>query len=265
MGQICISGSCLSSGYIDHPVNQMFFFDHPFIAGEKLYRTGDYGRFSSTGQIEYIGRNDDQVKIRGYRIELGEIEHALTGIGGIKQSCVLAKERKTETGSTKYLIGYYVLDNSAHPLTQACILEELSKALPEYMLPAVLVAMDFFPLTISGKLDKRALPDLDFSSSEEYVAPATETEVSICRIWQSVLGLERVGITDNFFRIGGNSLLAIRVSHRMSKALHCHVQVADVFRHKSISQLLVNRLVLRILFVRFVPPVNDLVVFFRAE
>jgi thioesterase domain-containing protein len=181
------------------------------------------------------------VKIRGYRIELGEIENALLRIEGIKQSCVLAKERKTGTGSSKYLVAYYVLDNKNDALTETIILDKLSQLLPEYMAPGVLVEMDAFPLTINGKLDKKALVDPDFNfSADEYVAPTNEMEIVICKIWQEVLGISRAGITDNFFRIGGNSLLAIRVAHRMNKLLKCDVKVADIFRLKTIQQLLIT-------------------------
>jgi len=131
-------------------------------------------RWLSDGNLEYIGRNDEQVKIRGYRIELGEIEHAMTRIEGIKQACVLARERKTDSGSTKYLVGYYVAgaDGDHEGLTEAIIIEKLSKVLPDYMVPGALVAMESFPLTVNGKLDRRALPDPDFGSSpDEYVAP----------------------------------------------------------------------------------------------
>jgi thioesterase domain-containing protein len=154
---------------------------------------------------------------------------------------VLAKERKNGTDSNKYLVAYYVLDNRNDALSQTMILDKLSQLLPEYMVPGMLVQMETLPLTINGKLDKKALidPDLNFSLGE-YVAPTSEIETVICKIWQEVLGISRVGITDNFFRIGGNSLLAIRVAHRMNKSLKCDVKVADVFRLKTIQQLLIT-------------------------
>ncbi|OXE94978.1 hypothetical protein B0A64_24815 [Flavobacterium araucananum] len=106
------------------------------------------------------------------------------------------------------------------------------------MVPGALVVMDSFPLTINGKLDKRSLPDPDFSGSmEAYMAPRTELEIAVCNIWKEVLGLDRVGITDNFFRIGGNSILAIQVSHRMSKALDCYIKVSDIFQFSTITKL----------------------------
>src|SRR3954468_19713914 len=121
-----------------------------------MYKTGDLVRWLPDGNLEYIGRNDDQVKIRGYRIEPGEIEHALSQVKGVRQSCVLAREGH----SGKYLAGYYVAD-SGHTLTGAVIREQLSGVLPEYMIPAVFVEMAFFPLTVNGKLDRRAFPAAD--------------------------------------------------------------------------------------------------------
>jgi amino acid adenylation domain-containing protein/non-ribosomal peptide synthase protein (TIGR01720 family) len=247
-GELYIGGASIARGYLNNKeLTAERFITNPFATETdkakgltRLYKTGDLVRWLSDGNLEYVGRNDDQVKIRGYRIELGEIENALAQIAGIEQSCVLAKERKTESGSTKYLVGYYVLD-TAKILTQEVIQEKLSTVLPEYMVPAAFVAMDSFPLTINGKLDKRALPDPDVQASEHsYVAPNTEAEIALCKIWQDVLGLEKVGITDDFFRIGGNSILAIQVSHKMSKALACDVKVAEIFKKKTVSQLLLH-------------------------
>jgi amino acid adenylation domain-containing protein len=248
IGELYIGGAGLARGYLNNKeLTAERFITNPFATETdkakgltRLYKTGDLVRWLSDGNLEYVGRNDDQVKIRGYRIELGEIEHALAQVPGIKQSCVLVKERETESGSTKYLVGYYVLD-TAKILTQEVIQEKLSTVLPEYMVPTAFVAMDSFPLTINGKLDKRALPDPDFQTSgQHYVAPTNETEIALCSLWQEVLGLKKVGITDDFFRIGGNSILAIQVSHKMSRALGCDVKVSDVFRYKSIDVLFKN-------------------------
>ncbi|OXG01530.1 phosphopantetheine-binding protein [Flavobacterium araucananum] len=127
------------------------------------------------------------------------------------------------------------MDQGEVVLEESLILEELGAVLPEYMVPGALVVMDSFPLTINGKLDKRSLPDPDFSGSmEAYMAPRTELEIAVCNIWKEVLGLDRVGVTDNFFRIGGNSILAIQVAHLMSKALKFDIKVSDIFRLKSI-------------------------------
>jgi amino acid adenylation domain-containing protein len=248
-GELYIGGAGLARGYLNNKdlTAERFIFN-PFATAAdeangytRLYKTGDLVRWLEDNNLEYIGRNDDQVKIRGYRIELGEIEHALTQIKGIKQSCVLTKEKKTEAGSTKYLAGYYVLDSDEPNIpAQEVILEQLSMVLPDYMVPTALVAMESFPLTVNGKLDRHALPDPDFNSEHGYVAPVRQTEIVLCKIWQEVLGVERVGVTDIFFQIGGNSILAIRIAHRMSMALGFDVSVADVFKYRTIAQLILN-------------------------
>ncbi len=244
IGELYIGGAGLSRGYLNNEaLTAERFVANPFAREAdklkgytRLYKTGDLVRWLADGNLEYIGRNDEQVKIRGYRIELGEIEHALAAIEGIKQACVLARERKTDSGVTKYLVAYYVLDQDGEALTQNVIADKLSTVLPEYMVPGTLMPIDSLPLTINGKLDKRALPDPDFSSQQEYVAPRTETEKVLVRIWQEVLGVERVGVTDNFFRIGGDSILSIQVSSRMRQAgFAC--QVKDIFSYKTIEKL----------------------------
>jgi amino acid adenylation domain-containing protein len=246
IGELYISGAGMARGYLNRPdlTNERFVPNSFASEADKakgysrLYKTGDLVRWLPDGNLEYIGRNDDQVKIRGYRIELGEIENALLQLAGIKQSCVLAKERKTEAGSSKYIVAYYVADGSAGTLTQTILAEKLAQVVPEYMMPSAFVAMESFPFTINGKLDKGALPDPDLSTSaEEYVPPVTETETMLSKIWQGVLGIDRIGITDNFFRVGGNSILAIQLSHQMSKALGRDVKVADIFKLKNIKML----------------------------
>ncbi len=249
IGELYIGGAGLTRGYLKLPkLTEERFVSNPFITEAdkakgytKMYKTGDLVRWLPDGNLEFIGRNDDQVKIRGHRIELSEVEHVLNQIQGIKQSCVLVKERRTETDSSNYLVGYYVLENIDNTISQTTILSKLSLILPEYMMPSVLVAMESFPLTINGKLDKRSFPEPDFHPlTREYVEPRSETEKAICEIWQELLGLEKIGITDDFFHIGGNSILAIQVSHRMRKGLGCDVKVADVFRLKTINSLIEN-------------------------
>ncbi|RQO63978.1 hypothetical protein DBR43_33155 [Pedobacter sp. KBW06] len=202
-----------------------------------MYKTGDLAKWLPDGKILFTGRNDDQIKIRGYRIELAEIEHALIQIPGIAQACVLVRERQTSSGSSKYLAGYYVLNQDNLP-DNASLSEQLRETLPDYMVPQMLVRMDSFPLTNNAKLDKKAFPDPEPDTREDdYTAPQNEVQDSICSIWQEVLGITRVGITDDFFRIGGNSILAIQASHRMSTALGYEVKVADIFKSKNIEAL----------------------------
>ena len=245
IGELYIAGACLARGYLNREdLTADRFIPNPFATEEdeakgdnRLYKTGDLVRWLPDGNLEYIGRNDDQVKIRGYRIELGEIEHALTQVPGIKHSCVLARERGTAKGSNKFLVGYYVLEVDGEMTTQSTILEKLSAALPDYMIPGTLIDMPSFPLTINGKLDKCALPAPNFSSSAVgYVAPTNETEIALCNIWHEVLGVNQISVSDDFFRIGGDSILSILVSHRI-RQLGFNCQVKDIFSHKTIAKL----------------------------
>ncbi|AJI74261.1 amino acid adenylation domain protein [Francisella philomiragia subsp. philomiragia ATCC 25015] len=242
VGELYIGGAGLARGYLNRPeLTAERFVSNPFATESdrskgytRLYKTGDLVRWLADGNIEYIGRNDDQVKIRGYRIELGEIENQLSSIAGIKQSCVLAKQNKEN--DIKYLVGYYVADKDSS-LTQESILTQLAKVLPEYMLPSILVELESMPLTVNGKLDRRALPDPEFVNEDSYVVPTTELEITLCDIFAEVLGLEKVGVTDDFFRIGGNSILAIKLASKVTKVLDINISVADIFIYKNVSKL----------------------------
>jgi len=149
---------------------------------------------------------------------------------------VLAKERSTDNGISKYLVGYYVLSESKEVISLD-LNKELSKSLPDYMIPSAFVNMEAFPINTNGKLDKRALPNPKFGSEESYVAPQTDLEKALCNIWASVLGVEQVGITDHFFRIGGNSILAVKAAHRMSEVLGKEISVANIFMYNNIQIL----------------------------
>ncbi|NDB86865.1 MAG: gramicidin biosynthesis protein, partial [Alphaproteobacteria bacterium] len=218
----------------------------------RLYRTGDLVRWLPDGNLEYIGRNDFQVKIRGYRIELGEIENALLEYEGIKQSVVLAREHmKLVDGDNvdddlgvdtynKYLAGYYV---SEKKLDEAHLFKYLQSKLPEYMVPSVLVHLEQFPLTINGKLDRKALPDPEFGGDiNNYVAPRDEVEKQICKIWAEVLGLpeEKLGIKDDFFRLGGDSIVSIQLVSRLRQRLGLQLSIKDIFNYKNIERLYDN-------------------------
>ncbi|MDO6435457.1 amino acid adenylation domain-containing protein, partial [Flavitalea sp. BT771] len=244
-GELYIGGAGLARGYLNNALlTSERFIQNPFATEKdtaqghtRLYRTGDLVRWLPGGELAYLGRNDEQVKLRGYRIELGEIEAAMNRVAGVRQSCVVIKERATPSGSTKYLVGYYVADGK---VTAEALSAEISAELPEYMVPAALVGLESFPLTVNGKLDRRALSNAEPGNADEYVAPVTDSEKAVCKIWEELLGLERVSVTDDFFRIGGTSILAIQVSHRMNKIFKCEIMVADVFRYKTIVQLLAN-------------------------
>ncbi|MBJ6369821.1 phosphopantetheine-binding protein, partial [Snuella sedimenti] len=207
------------------------FVSNPFIEGERIYKTGDLARWLPDGELEYLGRKDDQVKIRGYRIELGEIENVLSQIEGVKGCCVLAKE---DTSGSKRLVGYVVASGA---FDKDRIQESLKNSLPEYMVPMVWVEMESMPLTSSGKLDKKDLPDPDGSqlSTKVYVAPRNEIEAILAVIWETLLGVGRVGVYDNFFELGGHSLLAVRMISRMNKDLDIKLDIITVFKMTTIS------------------------------
>ena len=249
IGELYIGGVGLARGYLNRPeLTSEKFIANPFATEEdvkrgyiRLYKTGDLVRWLPDGNLEYIGREDFQVKIRGYRIELGEIESALLGYEGIKQSVVLAKERTVDitedTGSgSKYLVGYYV---SEAKLEEGSILSYLQSKLPEYMVPSILVKIDVLPLTINGKLDRSSLPNPELSNTDAYVAPRNEIEIKICQAWAEVLNLPeaQVGIRDDFFKLGGNSILAIKLINRINKKLKMTIGVSYIFKYNMISKL----------------------------
>lgn len=250
IGELYIGGAGVARGYLNSPelTAERFIVNHFQSNEEKLtsdnsriYKTGDLVRYLPDGNIEYIGRNDFQVKIRGFRIELGEIESALSRIDGIRQSIVIPIDHKTLSGSesgTKYLVGYYVADSE---LEYESIINYLKSQMPEYMVPAALVYMDKLPLTINGKVDRRALPDPEFKiNADNYVAPRNDLEIKVCEIYSEVLGIpiKNIGINDDFFKLGGNSILAIKLISKLSAQASVNISIQDLFKHKTISSYL---------------------------
>ncbi|SMD03617.1 non-ribosomal peptide synthase/polyketide synthase, partial [Chryseobacterium sp. YR221] len=242
VGELYIGGAGIARGYLNQPeLTEERFLDNPFQTlaqkekGEnsRLYKTGDLVRWLSNGELEYVGRNDFQVKIRGYRIELGEIENILLDYPGIRQTAVLAKENKA---GLKYLAGYYVSDAE---VDSNVLSEHLSASLPEYMVPSAFVHLTALPLTINGKLDRKQLPEPEFTGSKNYVAPETELQTKLCYIYGEVLGLdaESISIHDDFFRLGGNSIMAIKLISKIKQVLDIRVEVAMIFSHKTIASL----------------------------
>ncbi|WP_430909749.1 phosphopantetheine-binding protein, partial [Maribacter sp. 2-571] len=209
------------------------FVDDPYVAGEKMYRTGDLGRWSPDGEIEFIGRKDDQVKVRGYRIELGEIESVLSGLEGIDSCCVLARP---DPRGDKRLVGYVVQEG---PQDREGLEGMLKGVLPEYMVPRLWVFLDALPLTRNGKIDRKSLPDPGMSdiTSNEYVAPSNGTERRLSDIWQELLGVDKVGIRDNFFELGGHSLLATRLVSMVRRDMDIELDIADIFVHPTVEGL----------------------------
>ncbi|PCK01701.1 MAG: hypothetical protein COA42_22895, partial [Alteromonadaceae bacterium] len=243
-GELVIGGAGVARGYLNQPkLTAEQFIANPFVSAEdieqgytRLYKTGDLVRWvmGANGQpvsLEYLGRNDFQVKIRGYRIELGEIENALMGLSQVKQAVVIDYER----GGNKTLAAY-IVTASGEALESDELIRQLSGKLPDYMLPATFTNLASVPLSINGKLDRRALPEPEFVAIENYSVARNEQEQQLCAIWQDLLGLPQVGINDNFFRIGGDSIVSIQLVSRLRKAGFT-LQVRDIFDAPTVAQL----------------------------
>ncbi len=228
-GELLVGGDGVARGYMNNPELTAEKFVRAI--NDRLYRTGDLVRWLPDGNIEFFGRIDKQVKIRGYRIELGEIEMQMLELDGIKQVCVIDFKRKS---GEKYLCAYYVGDQL---LERSKARSFLSKRLPDYMIPSYFIPIETIPLTPNGKVDWRVLPSPEGSSGPEYIAPKTESEKMIAEIWKEVLGLEKVGVEDNFFDVGGTSLDIVRLNSRLKEALKREIPVVDLFRFASVSSL----------------------------
>jgi amino acid adenylation domain-containing protein/non-ribosomal peptide synthase protein (TIGR01720 family) len=238
-GELYVAGPGLARGYLNRAgLTSTRFVANPFgEPGERMYRSGDLARWTGDGVLEYLGRTDHQVKIRGFRIELGEVESALLSHPGIAQATVLARE---DTLGDKRLVGYLVGDD---PPSVSELRAFLLAGLPAYMVPSAFVTLPELPLTSNGKLDRRALPapegrpELDGA----YVAPRTPVEETLARIWAEVLGVERVGVHDNFFDLGGDSILSLRVVSRARQA-GLGLTSKAMFLRQTIAELTVERL-----------------------
>ncbi|MBO9703698.1 MAG: amino acid adenylation domain-containing protein, partial [Sporocytophaga sp.] len=226
-GEICIGGTGLARGYFNKPeLTAEKFVHNPFKDGERMYKTGDLGRWLSDGTIQFLGRKDDQVKIRGYRIELGEIENVLQGHSDIESNVVIAVNQ--ENGQ-KELVAYIV---SKEVLNSSTLQVYLNTKLPKYMIPSHFVQMEQLPLTSNGKIDKRKLPASNFVNIEsgiEYVAPRNETEEKLLAIWQEVLKKDKISVKDNFFDLGGQSISATRLSMQIHKTFNNKPALKDLF------------------------------------
>ena len=194
-----------------------------------MYRTGDLVCWGADGQLRYLGRADEQVKIRGYRIELGEVQAALAGVDGVEQAVVIAREDRP---GDKRLVGY--VTGTADPATART---KLADRLPAYMVPTAVMVIDALPLTVNGKLDKRALPAPEYQEVDHYRAPASPTEETLAGIYAQVLGIDRVGVDDSFFHLGGDSLSAMRVIAKINTAFGTHLSVRVLFDTPSVSSL----------------------------
>src|SRR5918992_808542 len=236
-GELYLAGVQVARGYLHRPglTAQRFVADPFGPAGARMYRTGDRARWTGDGVLEYLGRSDDQVKIRGFRIEPGEIEAALLAHPAIAEAVVIA--RADQPGVPRLVA--YVVPAPGRPAPEGPELRErLAATLPEHMIPAAYVPLDAVPRTVSGKLDKRALPAPEWdAAARPYLPPRTAAERAVAEIWAEVLGLERVGADDNFFDLGGDSIISIRVTARLRAAFGVDISPRAVFSHPTVARL----------------------------
>jgi thioesterase domain-containing protein/acyl carrier protein len=231
VGELYVAGAGLAYGYVRRAgLTGSRFVACPFGGpGARMYRTGDLVRWGTDGQLQYLGRADEQVKIRGYRIELGDVQAALTELDGVQQAVVIAREDRP---GDKRLVGY--ITGTADP-TQ--IRTQLAERLPADMIPAAVVVLPELPLTANGKLDTRALPAPEYQDVDRYRAPGSAVEEILVGIYADVLGVERVGVDDSFFDLGGDSLLAMRLIAAINTSLNADLSVPTVFDAPTVSSL----------------------------
>ncbi len=238
-GEIYIGGAGLARGYLQrHELTAERFIADPFSNDPqaKLYRSGDIARWLAHGELEYLGRIDDQVKIRGFRIELGEIEAVLNQHPLVHESVAVARE---DTPGDKRLVAYIVPNREPAPAIRE-LRSLLKEKLPSYMVPSAYVLLNSLPLTLNGKVDRRALPDPGRTEQQEYneyVAPRDETERVLCRVWSEVLGVHRVGLDDDFFAIGGHSLLAAKLFARLDEEFGRSLSLGVLFTAPTVRLL----------------------------
>jgi acyl carrier protein len=233
IGEIYIGGRGVSRGYFGRPdLTAERFVADPFgEAGAWMYRTGDLGRWNTEGQLELLGRATDQVKILGFRVELAEVEAALARYPGVADVAVVAQGGAGDKRLAAYIV------RSTHDWDLSELRGHAAQQLPEYMVPAAFNVLDALPLTPNGKLDRRALPEPDFASSSLYRAPRTNEELVLCKLFHEVLSVERVGIDDSFFHLGGQSLLAMRLISRIRSLLHIDLPISALFDAPTVAGL----------------------------
>jgi acyl-coenzyme A synthetase/AMP-(fatty) acid ligase/acyl carrier protein len=241
-GELYIAGDGVVRGYLERPeLTAERFLDDPFAArpGNRMYRTGDLVKYRSDGVLEFIGRTDHQVKIRGYRIELGEIEARLAAQEGVREAVVVVRE---DTPADPRIVGYWVAADGA-TVDPADLKARLREVLPEYMVPGHLVSLPALPLTPNGKIDRKALPEPEKllpRTAVAYTAPENELELAVARVWQQVLKLDSVGTQDNFFDLGGHSLLVVQVHRQLRDQVEKPLSLTDLYRFPTIRSLVAH-------------------------
>ncbi|HEX8708754.1 MAG TPA: amino acid adenylation domain-containing protein [Pyrinomonadaceae bacterium] len=238
-GEIYIGGVGLARGYKNRPELTAERFIPHFLStepGARLYRTGDVGRWLSGGEIEYLGRTDEQVKVRGFRIEPGEIEAVLASHEAVREAVAMVRE---DASGEKRLVAY-VVAKRGQAATVSELRRHLRESLPDYMLPSAFVMMDELPLSPNGKVERRALSEPDGARpvlEDAFVEPRGEMEQRIARVWETVLGIERVGVHDNFFDLGGHSLQMIRVQDKLREELERKLSIVELFQYPTVGAL----------------------------
>jgi amino acid adenylation domain-containing protein len=243
MGELYLGGLAVARGYWGNAaLTQEKFIANPFGAG-RLYRSGDVGRWREDGSLDYQGRNDDQIKLRGFRIELGEIEQALLSHPAIEDALV---QVDTSIAEEKRLVAYIIPTAGAESggvagtgagieINSAAVRQHLAQRLPDYMLPWSYVFLREWPLSPTGKVDRRALPAPEVAHHHHYEAPQSALEIAIAALWQQVLAVPGIGLQDNFFQVGGHSLSATRMIALVNQQWHCQIPVKTIFQHQTLG------------------------------
>jgi acyl carrier protein len=235
-GEICIAGDGVGRGYLNRPeLTAEKFIPNPFSSepDDRLFKTGDLGRYLANGEIEFLGRIDHQVKIRGFRIELGEIEAVLQSHPQVQQTVVMVRLGLV---NDKQLVAYVRTDQPA--INHQDLRTFLQQRLPDYMVPSLFMILETFPLTPNGKINISALPSPEVlvQCSKQFIAPRTPIEIKLAKIWSEILGVNQIGVQDNFFEIGGHSLLAVSLALKIEQVFQEQLTLTTLLQNPTIPQ-----------------------------